>query len=77
MYIEYTYNLHFFDGHRASYLWFIKHYHIKKTEKIMQIPPIKSPPFSNGSNFSYKKPYVYDFVSIIHMAPQKHLGYCI
>jgi len=46
------YNLQFFNGHKASCLWFIKHYQTKKTEKIMQCPFIKSPPLWYGSDFS-------------------------
>ncbi len=48
------YNLQFFNGHRASCLWFMKNYQTKENWKIMQCPSIKSP-FFYGSVFFPKK----------------------
>jgi hypothetical protein len=49
------YNLQFFNDHKTSCLWFIKHDPKKKIEKIMQCPSIISPPLWYGSGFFPKK----------------------
>jgi hypothetical protein len=36
-----VYNVHLFNDHSASCLWFMTHYQTKKNEKIIQCPPIK------------------------------------
>jgi hypothetical protein len=41
-----VYNIHIFNGHKTSCLWFITHYQTKKNEKIIQCPHLKSSPFS-------------------------------
>jgi hypothetical protein len=41
-----VYNVHIFNNHETSCLWFITHYQTKKNEKIIQCPPLKSSPFS-------------------------------
>jgi hypothetical protein len=46
-----TYNLHFFDGYKASCLGSWNITKLKKTKKIMQCPPIKSPILSYGNGF--------------------------
>jgi hypothetical protein len=43
--VDKLYNIHLFNGHKASCLWFMTHYQTKKKEKIIQCPPIKSSPF--------------------------------
>jgi hypothetical protein len=39
------YNIHLFNNHRTSCLWFMTHYQTQKNEKKIQCPPIKSYPF--------------------------------
>jgi hypothetical protein len=56
------YNLHLFNGHRASCLWFITHTKPKKNENIILCPPIKSYLFSYGYGFFPKLRVYYAFI---------------
>jgi len=50
-----VYNLYFFDNHKASCLWFMKHYQTKKKLKKIQSPFIKSLPLCYDSGFFLKE----------------------
>ncbi len=56
-----VYNLQFFNGRRASCLWFMKHYQTKEKLKNLQYLPIKSPFFIWQWYFP-KKGYYYAFI---------------
>jgi hypothetical protein len=52
------YTLQFFNNHKASCLWFMKHYQTKKIEKIMQCSSIKFPTIWYGNGFFLKEIYI-------------------
>jgi len=57
-----VYNLQFFNNHKDSCLWFMKHYQTKEIEKIMQCPYIKYAPLWYGSDFFLKWRYYHAFI---------------
>jgi hypothetical protein len=58
------YNLQFFNDHRASCLWFMKHYQTKGNWKIMQCPSIKFPSLWYGIGFFLRGRYNYAFITL-------------
>jgi hypothetical protein len=54
IYVHIIFNLHFFDGHRVSCLWFIKKYQTKKNWKNNAMLDYKIPSLSYSSGFSSK-----------------------
>jgi hypothetical protein len=53
--VHIVYNLQFLNNHRASCLWFIKHYQTKENKNKIQCSFVKSPLLWYGSDFFLKK----------------------